>query len=92
MITVFGTARLLCIFRVFKRLLTQLFTPIDKVEVNKERITWDFIKYLWSFEKKAKRKIQEFEALYPTVKIIKIKKWHIETKQVKGSLLENYTT
>lgn len=82
-------SRLLCIFRVFKRLFSQQPIVGDKSDGNKERVTWEFIKYLWYFEKKAKLKIQELEALYPLVRTIKIKMWHIKIKQLKALLLES---
>jgi adenylate kinase family enzyme len=83
-------SRLVCIYRVFKRLLTQKVTPADKVEGNKERITWEFIKYLWNFERKAKQRIQELAELYPSVKVIKLEKRYLDVDKVKSQI--NNTT
>jgi adenylate kinase family enzyme len=68
-------ARLICLYRVIKRLLVQKTAPLDKPEGNRERVSWDFIKYLWSFEYKALKKIHVLESLYPHIRCVEITDW-----------------
>jgi adenylate kinase family enzyme len=47
--------RLVCLYRVFKRFLFTRSPMPDKTEGCEERVTWEFIKYLWRFKKEIPR-------------------------------------
>lgn len=79
--------RIVCFFRILKRFLKWggNVAP-DKIEGNKERITWDFIKYLWRFEKQALPKIKNLQALYPHTKFFDIECRKIEASTISARL------
>jgi adenylate kinase family enzyme len=65
-------SRIICFFRILKRFLKRGNLAPDKIEGNKEKITWDFIKYLWRFEKQALPKIRNLQTLYPHIKLLEV--------------------
>jgi adenylate kinase family enzyme len=79
-------SRIICLFRVLKRFLRRGVLPTDKVEGNKERITWEFIKYLWVFEKRALPKIKRLQALYPHINLLGLSSRKIGKLPLVGNL------
>jgi adenylate kinase family enzyme len=69
-------SRFVCLFRVIKRLFVSKISnhqPSDKPDGCYERITLDFIKYLWGFEKVAIKRIDTLKREYPEIQLIEIK-------------------
>ncbi|HNA61842.1 MAG TPA: hypothetical protein PKW79_02060 [Rhabdochlamydiaceae bacterium] len=56
----FHFSRLLCYFRIFKRIFNY------KKEYGGLRIiTWELLKYIWNFDKEKRTKIEELRKQYP---------------------------
>lgn len=65
--------RLVCLFRVFKRFLQPRPQMPDKPEGCEERITWDFLKYLWRFKRSAACQVEDLKKKYPEPMLIEIR-------------------
>jgi adenylate kinase family enzyme len=68
--------RYICLMRVVKRLFVNKITqskPADKPSGCCERITVDFIKYLWNFDRKAKKYVESLKSQYPTVQFVEVR-------------------
>ncbi len=65
--------RILCIFRLFQRLLKKDSEILDRAPNCKEKVSWKLIQYLWNFECRIQEKINELRKNYPNVKFFKIK-------------------
>lgn len=66
--------RVVCLFRVFKRLFQKDPHIKDRALGCKERISWRLLKYLWGFEKKVSLILQDLRNTYPSTPIYKITK------------------
>lgn len=64
--------RLVCLFLVFKRFLFTRSQMPDKPEGCKEKISLDFLKYLWRFKRPALIHIQKLKEKYPEIRLIEI--------------------
>lgn len=64
--------RLVCLFLVFKRFLFTRSQMPDKPEGCKEKISLDFLKYLWCFKNTAVIQIDMLKEKYPEIKLIEI--------------------
>lgn len=68
-------SRFLCLYRVMIRLFrNQLskYQPLDKPDGCYERVTFDFLRYLWRFKKVAEQKVNALACEYPNTRLIKI--------------------
>lgn len=84
-------SRFLCLFRVIKRFFINKinkYQPSDRPDGCHERITLDFIKYLWGFEKAATKRIDVLKREYPDIQIIEIKNCK-ELLNLKSKLFKN---
>ena len=66
-------SRPVCLIRIFKRFILNRTQPSDKPDGCPEKISWEFIKYLWAFKKPASQQIDILRAKYPDTKLIKIR-------------------
>lgn len=62
--------RLLCIWRVFKRLFSHDKTLCDTAEGCSKVITWEIIKYIWNFERDKREDIEALRKKYPQVDFV----------------------
>lgn len=68
-------SRFLCLFRVIARVVRNWLNgcqPEDKPDGCHERITFDFLRYLWGFGKTAEIKINALLCAYPNTQLITI--------------------
>jgi len=59
--------RLLCLWRIFKRLFSRDPRIRDRAEGCSEQVSWDLVKYLWNYQKKYGEAIQALRIKYPNV-------------------------
>ncbi|MGV8948523.1 MAG: AAA family ATPase [Candidatus Paracaedibacter sp.] len=64
--------RLVCLFLAFKRFFLTRSQMSDKPEGCKEKITLDFLKYLWRFKETAVIQIGKLKEKYPEIRLIEI--------------------
>lgn len=57
--------RLLCLWRIFKRLLDHRIS--DRADGCLENVRWRLVRYLWRFNERVRQSIQEMQAKYPHV-------------------------
>lgn len=60
--------RLLCLVRIFKRLLGKDPRISDRAEGCSEKVSLRLIRYLWSFPKRVREPLQELQRRYPHVR------------------------
>lgn len=60
--------RLLCLWRIFKRLVHKHPDIFDRAEGCTENIRFRFLKYLWGFPQRVKQSIEELRLKYPKAK------------------------
>jgi adenylate kinase family enzyme len=65
-------SRLVCLARIFKRFILSGTQPSDKQNGCPEKISWEFIKYLWAFKKPASQQIKVLKTKYPDTILIEI--------------------
>jgi adenylate kinase family enzyme len=67
---------LLCLWRVTRRYLLNRLgftgTPVDKPVDVQEALNWDFVKYIWNFEKNSADRLEMCKQKYPHVRLIEI--------------------
>jgi adenylate kinase family enzyme len=63
----FAFSRFLCLWRVLKRPFSHDKTILDIPEGCSKGISWSLLKYLWTFKKEKREKIEELKAKYPYV-------------------------
>ena len=74
-VILFNYPRLLCLWRVWKRVRTYRGTTRpDMTEGCEERFDWDFMKYIWSFRKTRLPRVREALAAAGHVRVIEIKR------------------
>ncbi len=59
--------RLLCLWRIFKRLIFKDPHISDRAEGCSENVRFRLIRYLWGFDKRVNQSIQKLRELYPSV-------------------------
>lgn len=68
----FNYSRLLCLWRMIKRTFLKDFNIDDRAVGCKERISWQLIKYMWTFEyrlnNRLTRQLEMLREFYPGVK------------------------
>jgi adenylate kinase family enzyme len=64
----FNLPRLLCIYRTIKRLFVRDRTLADTAEGCTKVVTWEMVKYIWTFNKKKRAGIDQLREKYPHVK------------------------
>ena len=64
----FHFPRLLCLWRIFKRLFHRDKQIADRAEGCSEQVSWKLIVYLWKYDKKYKSLIEGLHEKYPHVK------------------------
>lgn len=80
--------KLTCLFRVLKRRFYEKKRDIqDRAEGCSEAVHWNFVKYLWTFEKRYESFIEEVRGRYPTTPFFKITTEE-ERRQVEDFLLK----
>jgi hypothetical protein len=52
--------------------ITIFGTPVDKPEDAQEALNWDFVKYIWNFDKKCADRLEMCKQKYPNVRFIEI--------------------
>lgn len=57
--------RLLCLWRIFKRLIFKNHSISDRAEGCSENVRFQLIRYLWGFDKRVRQNINKFRALSP---------------------------
>lgn len=66
--------RLLCLWRIFKRLAFKDHRISDRAEGCKEIVRWKLISYLWGFNERVKESILELREKYPHVQFYEMRK------------------
>jgi adenylate kinase family enzyme len=61
----FHFPRLLCVWRLFKRLFNH-----NRAFGGLRIVTWEILKYIWSFDKEKRERIEELRAKYPQVNFL----------------------
>ncbi|MGI4851226.1 MAG: hypothetical protein ACRYGR_04730 [Janthinobacterium lividum] len=69
----FNYSRRICCWRIFKRLWTKDFSIDDRAERCPEVLRWPLILYMWTFEKRVAKQIQNLKVKYPYTKFIEIR-------------------
>ena len=69
----FNYPKMLCLWRMLKRLLRNRTHIDDRAEGCREILRWQLITYMWGFEKRVKDNINNLKTKYPQVKFIEIK-------------------
>lgn len=64
--------RLLCLWRIFKRLICKDPHISDRAEGCSENVRLRLIRYLWGFDKRAKKSIEVLRAKYPSVQFYEL--------------------
>ena len=64
--------RLLCLWRIFKRLFCKDPNIQDRAPNCQERVSLGLIKYLWTFDQRVSHILPKLQALYPTILYYKI--------------------
>lgn len=77
----FQLSRLICFFRLFKRLINY-----EKNFGGLRAVTWEILKYTWNFDKEKRARIEELRAKYPQTKFL-IFKSQKDADQFLNSLL-----
>ncbi|MEI7493182.1 MAG: AAA family ATPase [Alphaproteobacteria bacterium] len=65
-------SRLVCLTRIFKRFILSETQPSDKPNGYPEKISWEFIMYLWAFKKPASQQLEVLKRKYPDTILIEI--------------------
>jgi adenylate kinase family enzyme len=65
--------RLLCLWRIFKRLMLKDPHISDRAEGCSERVRFILIKYLWGFEKRVHESVKQLKMRYPNVEFYEIR-------------------
>jgi adenylate kinase family enzyme len=79
--------RLLCLWRIFKRLWQKDPLILDRAPNCQERVSWKLIKYLWTFEQRVSSYLPMLHKLYPNTPFYKITK-QSELNQLWRSLTQ----
>src|SRR5205814_625610 len=64
--------RLICLYRIFKRVFFQTRNALYRPKDFKEKVSFNLIKYLWSYNKRAEGKINFLRSKYSNVKSLEI--------------------
>ena len=72
MVLYFRMNRLLCLWRVFKRLIFKDQHISDRAEGCAENVRLQLLRYLWSFDQRVKQSIKELRSKYPHVAFLEI--------------------
>jgi adenylate kinase family enzyme len=70
----FNLPKIICLWRIFKRIFHDRSHIDDRAEGCKETIRWNLIKYMWYFERRVSKSITELQVKYPSVKFIEVNK------------------
>lgn len=68
----FNYPKLICLWRILKRMFHRDGAIDDRAEGCKEGVTWKLVRYMWTFEKRVRDQIRELRQKYPGVKFIEI--------------------
>ncbi len=68
----FNYPKLLCLWRIMKRVLCKDSKIYDRAKDCPEVVRWKFIKNMWNFEKRADRLISNLRTQYPKVKFYQV--------------------
>lgn len=68
----FNYPKLLCLWRIFKRLFYKNTEINDRAEGCNERLSWKLIKYIWTFEYRVEHSIKQLREKYPNVIFIEV--------------------
>ena len=68
----FHLNRVLCLWRLLKRLVRKDSHIADRAEGCSERVSWRFIRYLWGFHRRVANSIQHLRKKYPYVTFYEI--------------------
>jgi adenylate kinase family enzyme len=68
----FNYSRVLCYWRILKRLFCETKEIEDRADGCKETVRWSLLKYMWSFENRVAKQIIELKQKYPNCKFIEI--------------------
>ncbi len=72
MVIYFRLNRMLCLWRIFKRLIHKHPELSDRAEGCTENISFRLIKYLWGFHERVKHTIEELRLKYPEAKFYEL--------------------
>jgi adenylate kinase family enzyme len=79
--------KIVCLFRLVKRLFSKDFRIDDRAPGCKENVRWCLIKYMWTFEDRVKGQIAYLQKNYPEVQFYKIMNGQ-ELQQVNKKVCE----
>jgi len=85
LIVYFQYPRLLCYWRILKRLFNKNSEIDDRAKGCKETINWGLLSYIWTFEKRVAKQIQRLMWKYPKTKFVEINS-DKTLKKLKGEL------
>lgn len=85
----FNYPRWLCYFRVCKRLCKKDIMIDDRAYGCKEKISFKFLRYMWSFEKRVSNKIDFLKEKYPATCFVEIKN-NKELENFKSKLIATH--
>lgn len=69
----FHMGRLLCLWRIFKRIFSKKREILDRAEGCSERVSFRLVRYLWTFDERVKIPIQELRKKYPKVQFFEFR-------------------
>jgi adenylate kinase family enzyme len=72
----FKFPRWICFYRIFKRLWMRWDGLDDKAPGCYERVSWDLIRYLWTFDTRVRTSIKRLRELFPDVPFVEITSQH----------------
>ena len=68
----FNYPRVLCYWRILKRLFYKTKEIDDRADGCKETVRWSLLKYMWGFENRVAKQIIELKQKHPNCKFIEI--------------------
>lgn len=65
--------RLICLWRIYKRLFSKNQSIQDRAEGCHETVRWRLVRYLWNFHKRVSPSIEKLKKQYPNVEFYEIR-------------------
>ncbi|AZL16474.1 DNA topology modulation protein [Rickettsiales endosymbiont of Stachyamoeba lipophora] len=84
----FNYPRITCYYRVFKRLFNKNPLIDDRAPNCKEKVKFDFLKYMWNFEKRIEKQVNPLRAQYPSTRFEEIRN-DSHLKIIENELMED---
>lgn len=82
----FKYSRLICLWRIFKRLWYKDAAIQDRAKGCQETVRWQLIRYMWSFDQRVSAALEHLQAQYPAVKLYVVQS-DVQLKRIVNKLL-----